>query len=83
MLLADDIRRLDDADPYYSKLATRDSYEIRRLPNGGTYEIVKTYFTPDQLHTLLQPYGENIQLRYERPSWWLTYEVRGTTARVS
>ena len=76
VLLADDIRRTNDSDPWYSKLATRDSYEIRRLPNGGTYEIVKTYFTPDQLHALLQPYAENIQLRYGQPSWWLTYEVR-------
>lgn len=76
VLLADDIRRPDDADPYYSKLATRDSYEIRRLPNGQSYEIVKTYFTPDELRALLQPWAHNLQIHYERPRWWLTYEVR-------
>ena len=76
VLLVDDIRRADDGDPWFSKLATRDSYEIRRLPNGESYEIVKTYFTPDQLRSLLQPHAENIQLRYERPCWRVTYEVR-------
>lgn len=76
VLLVDDIRRPDDADPYYSKLATRDSYEIRHLPNGESYEIVKTFFTPDQLRTLLQPYADNLNIRYERPRWWLTYDVR-------
>lgn len=76
VLLADDIRRPDDADPYYSKIATRDSYEIRRLPEGGTYEIVKTYFTPEALRELLQPYADNVEIRYERPRWWLTYDVK-------
>lgn len=76
VLLADDIRRPDDADPYYSKLATHDSYEIRRLPEGGTYEIVKTYFTSEELQELLRPYAENLVIRYERPRWWLTYVVK-------
>jgi SAM-dependent methyltransferase len=76
VMLADDIRRPDDTDPYYSKLETRDSYEIRRLPNGETYEIVKTYFTPDELRALLQPYAANLIIRYERPRWWLTYDAK-------
>jgi len=76
VLLVDDIRRPDDTDPWYSKVDTRDSYEIRRLPNGKSYEIVKTYFTPEQLHSLLQPYADNLQIRYERPCWWAAYEVR-------
>lgn len=76
VLLADDIRRPDDADPYYSKIETRDSYEIRRLPNGEAYEIVKTYFTPDELRDLLEPFAINLRIRYERPRWWLTYEVK-------
>jgi hypothetical protein len=63
-------------DPYFSKVETRDPYELRRLPNGKTYEIVKRYFTPDQLHALLAPYATNIQIRFGRPRWWLTYDVR-------
>ena len=77
VMLVDDIRRPNDADPWYSKLATRDTYEIRQLPNGESYEIVKTFFSADELRTLLQPYADNLQIRYERPRWWLTYEVRG------
>lgn len=76
VLLVDDIRRPDDGDPWYSKIATHDSYEIRRLPNAESYEIVKTFFSPDDLRTLLQPYAINIQIRYERPRWWLIYDVR-------
>ncbi|MEO6876283.1 MAG: class I SAM-dependent methyltransferase [Opitutaceae bacterium] len=78
VLLADDIRRPDDTDPHYSKLGARDAYEIRRLPNGESYEIVKNYFAPEELHALLQPYAENIRIHYERPRWWLTYEVRAS-----
>jgi SAM-dependent methyltransferase len=76
VLLADDIRRPDDGDPYYCKIGARDTFEIRRLPNGESYEIVKNYFTPDELRARLQPFAENLQIRYERPRWWLTYEVR-------
>jgi len=76
VLLADDIHRPNDNDPYYSKLDTHDSYERRQLPDGSAYEIVKTYFTPDQLRELLQPYGKNLKIHFERPRWWLTYEVK-------
>ncbi len=76
VLLADDIHRPNDTDPYYSKLETRDSFEIRHLPDGSSYEIVKTYFTPEQLHALLHPYAENIDIHFERPRWWLTYDVK-------
>jgi SAM-dependent methyltransferase len=76
VLMADDIRRPDDEDPYFSKVETRDPYELRRLPNGKSYEIVKRYFTPDELHALLAPYATSIQIRFERPRWWLTYDVR-------
>jgi SAM-dependent methyltransferase len=63
VLMADDIRRPDDEDPYFSKVETRDSYELRQLPNGKSYEIVKRYFTSDELHALLAPYATNIQIR--------------------
>jgi hypothetical protein len=76
VLMADDIRRPDDEDPYFSKVETRHSYELRRLPNGKSYEIVKRCFTSDELHALLAPYATNIKIRFERPRWWLTYDVR-------
>lgn len=76
VMLADDIRRPDDTDPYYSKLADRDSYEVRHLPNEKSYEILKTYFMPQNLLKLLSPFADNIEIRFERPRWWLTYEVR-------
>ncbi len=76
VLLADDIRRPDDSDPYYSKLSDRDSYEIRRLPGGGSYEIIKTYFSPADLQRLLAAYAENLQIHFERPRWWVTYTVK-------
>ena len=76
VMLVDDIRRPNDADPWYSKLATRDTYEIRHLPNGDDYEIVKTFFSADDLRTRLQPYADNLQLRYDRPRWWLSYDIR-------
>lgn len=77
VVLADDIRRMDDTDPYYSKLADRDTYEVRRLPDGTTYEIVKTYFSPESLRQLIQPYAANLEINYERPRWWLSYQLKG------
>ena len=76
VLLADDIRRPDDADIYYSKLDSRDSFEIRELPNGESYEIVKHFFSPQDLRARLEPYGDRIEIQFERPRWWLTYEVK-------
>lgn len=82
VMLVDDIRRPNDADPWYSKLATRDTYEIRHLPNGGDYEIVKTFFSAEDLRARLEPYAANLQLRYERPRWWLTYQTLSTQPRL-
>lgn len=77
VILADDIRRADDGDPYYSRLADRDSYEVRRLPEGGTYEIVKTYFTTEDLRRRLEPFAEELVIHFERPRWWVQYRRRG------
>jgi SAM-dependent methyltransferase len=75
VILCDDIRRTNDTDPYYSKLDSRDTFEIRRLPEGGEYEIVKTYFTPESLRSLLSPYAIDLELHFESPRWWVTYGV--------
>jgi len=76
VILCDDIHRSDDTDPYYCKLDSRDSFEIRHLPGGKSYEIVKTYFTPESLRDLLQPHADDIEIHFDRPRWWVSYEVK-------
>ena len=76
IILCDDIRRTNDTDPYYSKLDSRDTFEIRRLPEGGTYEIVKTYFTPESMAGLLSPYARDLQMHFEAPRSWVSYTAR-------
>jgi len=77
VILSDDIHRSDDTDPYYSKLECCDSFETRYLPGGNKYEIVKTYFTPESLRDLLNPHADNIGIHFDRPRWWVKYDVKG------
>lgn len=76
VILTDDSYRSGNTYPCYSKLECRDSFEIRHLPDGNSYEIVKTYFTPESLRDLLQPHADNIEIHFGRPRWWVKYQVK-------
>jgi SAM-dependent methyltransferase len=62
-----------DADKPYAKPGEPDTYELRALPDGSHYEIVKNYFSADDLHSILAPHATDLTIHMGTYWWWLHY----------
>jgi hypothetical protein len=75
IFLGDNQRRADDRDPLIKRPNDPNTYEIRRLPQGQEYTIIKNYYTADELRTLLAPTADQLQITMGERWWWLSYTI--------
>ena len=60
----------------YRKPGTDDTYEDREL-DGDRYEVLKNYYSADELRAILAPYAVDVAVHEGTRWWWLSYRVRG------
>ena len=60
----------------YGKPGTDDTFEEREL-DGERFEVLKNYFTADELRSLLAAYATDVTVHEGVRWWWLSYRVRG------
>ena len=75
VFLADNIRHPDDEDPLIQRPGSPDTYELRTLPDGSQYQIIKNYFTPEQLLLAIPHEIDDVQAHFGQSWWWLTYTL--------
>lgn len=75
IFLGDNQRRIDDRDPLISIPGDPNTYEIRTLPAGQQYTIIKNYYMADELRTLLAPAADDLQITIGQRWWWLSYTI--------
>ncbi len=75
VFLGDNQRRADDTDPLITAPEDPNTYEIRTLPDGGQYTIIKNYYTADELSAILVPAADDLQITMGRRWWWLSYTI--------
>jgi len=65
--------------PWEDRLVARpgdhDMYEPRSLPGGREYLIVKNYFTPAKLRSILEPETADLRITSGTRWWWLSYRI--------
>ncbi len=61
-----------EARPYPGP-GTADTYELRRLPDGSRYEIIKNYFDENELRRIFEPSSAHLQITMGDYWWWLHY----------
>jgi 2-polyprenyl-3-methyl-5-hydroxy-6-metoxy-1,4-benzoquinol methylase len=62
-------------EQHYGKPGHDDTYELRVLPDGTSYEIVKNYFTEDELRSILGTGVTDLAIHLDIRQWWLSYTV--------
>ncbi len=53
-----------------------DTFKLRQLADGSTYQVLKNYYTAEQLQQLLAPRAEDLQITVGSYYWWFSYKVR-------
>lgn len=60
----------------YRKPGADDTFEQRQL-DGDLYEVLKNYYSADELRAILAPYAVDVAVHEGARWWWLSYRVRG------
>ncbi|SMC03038.1 Methyltransferase domain-containing protein [Sulfobacillus thermosulfidooxidans DSM 9293] len=60
-----------------SKASDKNTYKMRTLEDGRTYEVLKNYYSQDELRSLFYPYADGLQIHVGQCYWWLSYRVKG------
>ncbi len=50
-----------------------DTYKVRKLSDGGEYQILKNYYDEKELHLIFQKYAKEINIKIGKCFWWVNY----------
>ncbi|WP_078418603.1 class I SAM-dependent DNA methyltransferase [Bacillus cereus] len=53
-----------------------NTYKIRTLLNGERYEIIKNYYTKEELQSIFEPFALDLNFYIGDCFWWVTYKVK-------
>lgn len=54
-----------------------DTYKLRELPDGGKHEILKNYYTENELYEKFEPVSTELNITMGECYWWMSYKVPG------
>ncbi|WP_257133400.1 hypothetical protein [Bacillus wiedmannii] len=53
-----------------------NTYKIRALDNGNKYEIIKNYYTEEELKDIFIPISNDLQIYIGLCFWWVSYKIK-------
>jgi len=53
-----------------------NTYKIRTLDNGTKYEIIKNYYTEEELKDIFIPISNDLQIYMGQCFWWVSYKIK-------
>lgn len=58
------------------KRGSKDTFKLRRMPDGSMADIIENYYDESSLAPLLEPYAEDLEISVGEWFWWLRYNVK-------
>lgn len=59
-----------------SKPSDDNTYKIRSLADGEQYEIIKNYYSKEELSTIFEPFAVDLEIHMNTYFWLLSYKVK-------
>jgi ubiquinone/menaquinone biosynthesis C-methylase UbiE len=53
-----------------------NTYKLRTLDNGTKYEIIKNYYTEEELKNIFIPVSNDLQIYMGQCFWWVSYKIK-------
>ena len=57
------------------KSNSEDTFKLRTLSYGSNYEILKNYFTREELQAIFEPHSTELTITIGQCFWWIQYHV--------
>jgi ubiquinone/menaquinone biosynthesis C-methylase UbiE len=73
IIMADNIYDKNIGGELNKKENDENTYKIRDLKDGTRYQIVKNYYSEDELDTIFQKYSSEIKIHFGKFYWWIKY----------
>ena len=58
-----------------SKPGEEDTYKRRTLPDGSVDDVLKNYYSEEELRTIFAPYTKELHLTMKNCYWWVRYGI--------
>lgn len=62
--------------PLLHKPGLEDTFKVRTLSDGSSHEILKNYYSREELHSILSPFASDLSLEQRSCFWWAHYRVQ-------
>ncbi len=70
VFLADDVDVPGRGGPSVACPGNEDTIERRYVPDGTKYEVIKNFYPPEQLRSILAPWSANMRMHIGQHFWW-------------
>jgi len=57
------------------KRGDENTYKLRALNDGTRYEVIKNYYTREELEYLFENFSTNLEIEFGTCFWWIKYQT--------
>ena len=75
VLMADNVYVPGVGGTLITRPGIEDTFKLRKLPDGSEHEVLKNYYSADQLRSILSPLASELQVHVGKCFWWVSYTV--------
>lgn len=76
VFIADNVYVPGIGGEFIAKPGIEDTYKIRKLANGKTYEVLKNYYQEKELNNMFGEFTSNLCIHIGKCFWWLWYTIK-------
>lgn len=76
VFVADNVYNAGVGGELITKNGDNNTYKVRTLADGRTYEVLKNYYGKEELGSLLAPYADDLQIHVGTCYWWPFFSVK-------
>ena len=76
IFMADNVYVPGIGGEFITKYGEKDTYKIRELSNGEKYEIIKNYYSEEELRNIFEKYADDFHITIGSCFWWIWYVVK-------
>jgi ubiquinone/menaquinone biosynthesis C-methylase UbiE len=75
VIMAENILNKDIGGEYIKKDEDVNTYKLRTLNDGTTYQILKNYYNEEELLSIFKPLSSELKIHFGTCYWWIKYKI--------